>query len=170
MSLIHQKLYQSSNSTLVNMKKYISELAEYLEASFNMSRQVRFDLRLQALELDISQAIPIGLILNEAITNAIKYAFPHKENGLVSIALEGHNENMILLEINDNGIGLPPSFDVTQSKSMGLRLMKGLIKQIGGKLVIKSEHGVRIRIEFKKDNILRSVSIKEMTERAEVLS
>lgn len=161
MSLVHQKLYQFENTTFVNMQAYITEFVDYLKTCFNLDNTINFDLHIDIIELDVSQAIPVSLILNEAITNAIKYAFTNIEKGIIFIIMKHGIDDNVILEIHDNGKGLPPGFDVAKGDSMGIRLMKGLVKQIGGTMFLKSEQGMSIRIEFKKDIILKSLSAGE---------
>jgi len=170
MSLIHQKLYQGENTAFVNMQNYIRELVDYLTTSFNTDKKIYFDLQVQNIELDIAQAIPIGLILNETITNAIKYAFHYAENGIISVIMKSHYDNHVLLEIRDNGTGLPTDFDIATSNSMGMRLLKGLAKQIDGTLLIENDQGLKIRIEFEADIRLKSISSDELLVRNEALS
>ncbi len=148
MSLIHQKLYQSETTTSVNMQTYITELAEYLQASFNSGKQINFKLNIDEIELDLSQAIPVGLILNEAITNAIKYAFIDRDAGTIFVNMRYTDEQKVLLEISDNGRGLPVNFDSINNSSMGMRLINGLAKQINGKLAIENNDGVVVCIKF----------------------
>lgn len=162
MSLIHQKLYQSENVAFVNMQTYIRELSGYLEASFNSSKNIYFELNVDPIELDISQAIPIGLILNETITNAIKYAFVNTESGMISIAMKSIDGGEVMLDIRDNGVGLPEDFEVSKGDSMGMRLVRGLVKQIDGKLLIARNHGTCIKITFGVDNNLKSITTKEL--------
>ncbi|MEP6466211.1 MAG: sensor histidine kinase [Parafilimonas sp.] len=159
MSLIHQRLYQSENATSVNMQAYITELTEYLKTSFNGGKEINFLIHVDAIQLDISQAIPIGLILNEVITNAIKYAFEGREAGDIQIRMLKNNEQNIMLEIKDNGIGLPADFDLKNSTSMGMRLVTGLSKQINGKLIFENKNGVCVLVEFIRETKLSSISI-----------
>jgi two-component system, sensor histidine kinase PdtaS len=170
MSLIHQKLYQGDNTAFVNMQNYIQELTDYLKTSFSTNNKIRFDLQLDDIELDISQAIPIGLILNETITNAIKYAFSPGDDGVVAIVMQSNKDNNMLLEIHDNGVGLPHDFNIADSNSMGMRLIKGLVKQVGGKLQIENDHGARIKIEFIADTNLKTISANEVLKSAGILS
>ncbi len=170
MSMIHQKLYQGGNTVFVNMLNYIRELTDYLETSFNTNNKIRFDLKLDDIELDISQAIPIGLILNETITNAIKYAFSPGADGVVSIGMQNNSDNNILLEIHDNGVGLPHDFTIAGSDSMGMRLIKGLVKQVGGKLLVENDHGARIQVEFAADTHLKTISTNELLKSTGVFS
>jgi two-component sensor histidine kinase len=146
MSLIHQKLYQSENAASVKMQTYVQELVSYLEASIRRPVPVRFDLQLDAIELDISQAIPIGLILNEAITNALKYAFPENSGGIILISMKKTADDNIEVNITDNGRGLPEDFDALASHTMGIRLMRGLARQIEARLSLRNEDGLTINV------------------------
>jgi len=159
MSLIHQKLYQSENLSAINMPGYIHELTDYLRDCFNTPKSLRFNLQVEPVELNLSYCMPLGLILNEAITNAIKYAFPGNKNGIINIALkhiQGHNllfsisDNGIglPLSISDNGIGLPQNFDDVNARSMGMKLMRGLSEDIDGKFTVTGNNGTTIVVEF----------------------
>ena len=149
MSLIHQKLYQSENVTLINMAEYIRELVEYLKDSFKSTRKIQFQFELDPIETDVSQAVPLGLILNEGITNAIKYAFPEVNEGIIHISLLHLTDSSFRLVIADNGIGLPENFDLDKSQSLGMSLIKGLSKQLGGKINFRSMNGLTISIVIK---------------------
>jgi two-component system, sensor histidine kinase PdtaS len=148
MSLIHQKLYQAEDLSTINMAVYLPELVNYLSESFNLKEHIRFNLQIAAIELDVSQAIPIGLILNEAITNAIKYAFPLSNNNQISISMKNMAANKTVLIIADNGIGLPAGFNTLRTEALGIKLMKGLAEDIGGRLDIEGSHGCRIELVF----------------------
>ncbi len=159
MSLIHQKLYLTEHRTSINMAVYLCELIEYLRDSFSTGRLIQFQSSIQAVELDVSQAIPVGLILNEAITNAIKYAFPvgPKENYQVTITMQQDSARNVTLTITDNGQGLPPDFDNNGNRfGIGMKLMYGLTKEIDGNCKITSTNntGVSIEIAFKASTLL----------------
>ncbi|HWK06962.1 MAG TPA: histidine kinase dimerization/phosphoacceptor domain -containing protein [Puia sp.] len=149
MSLIHQKLYQSENVAVIGMPAYIRELVEYLRDSLGAGQRIRFELQIEPVELDVSQAIPLGLILNEAITNALKYAFPGKREGLITITLQRQSGDGYLLVIADNGGGLPPHFDSQRPGSLGMSLMKGLAEDLDGSFTVESNAGS----DEKKDGI-----------------
>lgn len=149
-ALIHQKLYQSSSITKINMADYIQELVNYLQDSFGLGQKVQFELQVEPLDLDVTQAVPLGLILNEAISNAVKYAFPKNQQGQVWIHLQAQEEEQYLLCIRDNGVGLPADFDLEQSYSLGMSLMKGLSKQLLGTLHLYNENGLEVQIQFQK--------------------
>jgi two-component system, sensor histidine kinase PdtaS len=148
MSLIHQKLYQAENVSSINMEAYLPELINYLRESFNV-KNIDFNLQISSVELDVSQAIPVGLIVNEAITNSIKYAFsPQDNNSRITISMELDLRNRITLTVSDNGNLLPADFIIESSGGLGLKLMKGLTEDIHGKFSLVSKNGVTITIIF----------------------
>ena len=149
MSLIHQKLYQDENISTIAMPEYISDLVRYLDDSFQTDNQINFEQVVEALELDVSQAIPLGLIITESIVNAIKYAFLNGQKGTVTISLQQENASYLLLKISDNGIGFPSGLDTRKHNSLGLDLMQGLTKQLNGSFYIEDNNGVHISIRFK---------------------
>jgi len=149
MSLIHQKLYQSDNLSAINMTDYIYELVNYLRDSFNIRKSIQFKLQIDPIDLDLSHCVPVGLIMNEAITNAIKYAFPGSLEGEIEISFRRISGAHLLLIIRDNGIGLPSHFDMDNPSSMGMRLMKGLSDDIEGKFEINNHNGTEIMLNFK---------------------
>jgi two-component sensor histidine kinase len=148
MSLIHQKLYQSENLSIIDMPSYIFELTEYLKDSFEIRKSIRFILDIDSFNLPLSHSIPIGLIFNEAVTNAIKYAFPDRQNGIINISLKTDGNKNYILIIQDNGIGLPANFDTHDNSSLGMKLMYGLSDDISGKFQITSENGTKLILEF----------------------
>jgi two-component sensor histidine kinase len=148
MSLIHQKLYQSESLSIIDMPSYIFELTEYLKDSFEIRNRIRFLLNIDSFNLPLSHSIPIGLIFNEAVTNAIKYAFPNHENGVINISLKKNDDKNYILIIKDNGIGLPADFDPYNNPSLGIKLMHGLSADIGGKFLIINANGTKITLEF----------------------
>lgn len=148
MSLIHQKLYEDQNTTTIAMPEYVNELVTYLRESFEMDMRITFEQKIGGLYLDISQAVPIGLIINEAVANSIKFAFKEQQQGIISINLQTDGTDHLMLEISDNGIGLPPDLDLPQHESLGLNLMQGLAKQLKGTFFIKKNNGVHIMVRF----------------------
>jgi two-component system, sensor histidine kinase PdtaS len=147
-SLIHQKLYQSENTSSIDMPQYIDELLGYLKDSFDTSRGIVFEPDIEPLKLDVVKAIPLGLIINEAIVNAIKYAFPARQKGIVRIRLKHDDHDHLLLNIADNGIGLPSDIEVSRKNSLGFSLMQGLAKQLDGTFNVESNNGLHISIRF----------------------
>jgi two-component sensor histidine kinase len=153
MSLIHQKLYQSDKVAIIDMQAYIEELTSYLDDNFNVNNRIKFQLYVSPIELDIAQAVPLGLIINEIITNAIKYAFPDNSQGMISISMDLVEQGDVLLVIADNGKGLPAGFDSAGSHSLGMNLVQGLTKQLNGTFTIKSQQGVTVNIRFPRERI-----------------
>jgi two-component sensor histidine kinase len=150
-ALIHQKLYQSESLNLISMPEYIDELIQHLKDSFDLGSRINFEKSVDAIFLDVSQAVPLGLILNEAITNAIKYGYPDQTPGIVQVILNKVNDDQNILRIQDNGKGLPKGFNLEQIDSMGMNLMKGLSKQLCGNFEIVEDHGLLIKICFKTE-------------------
>ncbi|AYL99646.1 sensor histidine kinase [Mucilaginibacter celer] len=148
MALIHQKLYQDQNTTTIAMPEYINDLVQYLHESFDAGNRISFEQQIEALDLDVSQAIPLGLIVTESIVNAMKYAFLNEEDGTVSIILQHDSPDYLVLKISDNGIGLPPGFDTMEHNSLGLDLMQGLARQLKGYFNIETDNGVHITVRF----------------------
>jgi len=154
MSLIHQKLYQSDNVKAIDMAVYIPELIQYLEDSFGTSDQIHFYLDIEQINLNITHAIPLGLIINEAVTNSIKYAFPTGWEGEIVISLKGDG-NLIKLELADNGIGIPEmEQEENEPESLGIELMKGLSSDIDATISFKINNGTVIVIEFNRDTLI----------------
>jgi len=149
MSLIHQKLYQSDNMATIDMSVYIRELVEYLGESFKQEKSAVMRLNISPVKLDVSQAVPLGLILNEAISNSIKYAFTENNRGQIDIVLEQIEEEKYLLCIADNGKGLPEGFDPYNTSSLGMSLMQGLSQQLDGDFQLENKNGLRVCVTFK---------------------
>lgn len=157
MSLMHQKLYQTEEMVSIRMSRYLPELVAHLKDSFNIGESITFQQDIAEVEIEVAQAVPIGLILNEAITNAIKYAFDNNAaSKVISIVMHRVSDHKMELVIQDNGKGLPPDFDSNLSNSLGMRLMKGLSEDIHGVLAIQSQQGVRISVIFPPNPILNS--------------
>jgi len=154
MSLIHQRLYQSSNVASIDMSWYIYELVNYLKECFDSNRSVNFILDTEKVNLDVAQAVPLGLILNEAISNAIKYAFPAGNKGMVTITLKKTAESTYQLIIADDGIGLPDDFEFENRDSLGMNLMIGLSDQLDGTFKVENHNGLHVIITFTKNNKL----------------
>jgi two-component sensor histidine kinase len=148
MSIIHQKLYQSDTLSTIHMPEYIYELVEYLRESYAIRGNIGFSLQIEHITLNHASAITLGLILNEAITNAIKYAFAKTKEGKISISLSHISDSQILLSIADNGRGLPTDFDSRIGTSMGMELLQGLTDDLGGSFSIETDEGTHIKVIF----------------------
>lgn len=150
MSLIHQKLYQTEGLSTINMQWYVRELVNYMEDCFDTSGKIHFNLAVISAEFDVAQAVPVGLILNEIVSNAIKYAFPGGRGGNIVISLE-QEENEYILKVADNGIGLPADYDISTSQSLGMSLIYGLSQQLDGVLEVRNNKGLCFDLRFAAD-------------------
>jgi two-component system, sensor histidine kinase PdtaS len=148
MSLIHQKLYQSENISAIAMPDYITELVANLKDTFNLSNRIVIENEVEPISLDVSQAIPSGLIINESIVNAIKYAFPDGRKGIITVSLRYEDDDHLSLKISDNGIGLPADLNTNKHNSLGLDLIRGLAKQLSGNFTVNRNDGLQIAIVF----------------------
>jgi two-component sensor histidine kinase len=147
MSLIHQKLYQSDDIKMIDMTTYVTELVRYLDTSFGVTDKIRFQLDIEPIKLGVAQAIPVGLILNEAVTNSIKYAFPGEQRGLITVDMK-QIADAFSLNIADNGIGMDLPTPGKSPPSMGLKLITGLVDDLGGEVRFSDAEGTRIAILF----------------------
>lgn len=148
MSIIHQKLYQSETLSTIHMPEYIYELVEYLRESYSIRENIGFSLQIENVELNHASAITLGLILNEAITNAIKYAFTKTKDKQISISLSRISATQLMLGIADNGRGLPGDFNTRVGASMGMELLQGLAGDLGGNFSIETNNGTHIKVIF----------------------
>ncbi|MBF4515529.1 hypothetical protein IRZ71_04210 [Flavobacterium sp. ANB] len=146
MSMIHQRLYQSEGLSCIKMQEYVKELISYLKDSYKTN--FNFVVDVENIEMHVSQAVPIGLILNEAITNAIKYAFTDGKKGTISIALKHFRDDYFMLEIADNGIGIEGEIEVEKYDSLGMQLMEGLSKDLNGKFSVINSNGLKVSVIF----------------------
>lgn len=147
MSIIHELLYQSDNVSSINLKEYIQELAYSIAPSIEKANQkINLNLAIESLTINIDTAIPLGLLINEIITNSFKHGFPNI-NGEIQIKLMKQNNHTFVLEIGDNGVGKGDG--ANNKKTLGLNLIKNLTKQIDGTLSIdKSKKGMNYIIHF----------------------
>jgi PAS domain S-box-containing protein len=146
MALIHQTLYQSTDLSQVNMSDVVMKIAESLMMSYSHSN-IAMDLDSINLPLDIS--IPLGLIVNELVSNALKHAYPNGENGEVRITLQKQAAGGVKLSVQDDGIGLEDGFDIEASATLGLSLVSALTGQISGELAINPQKPTAFNVEFK---------------------
>ncbi|MEQ8419659.1 MAG: histidine kinase dimerization/phosphoacceptor domain -containing protein [Arenibacter algicola] len=151
MALIHQKLYQNDDLSVIEMQGYIESLINSVQSVYKKGgHNINITIDAEGVELDIDRAIPFGLILNELVSNSFKYAFPDDdENGKIYIHLR-KNGGQGYFEYTDNGVGLPEDTDDRANSSMGIRLMNRLVNQLQSTLNIdKTSEGVRFWFNFK---------------------
>jgi len=156
MALIHEKLYRSKDISVIEFYDYIKNLVDSLYASYGISPdRVKAKIEFRSIYLDIDTAIPCGLIINELVSNCLKYAFPNLMKGNIFIDLTEQNDIEYKMIIKDNGAGIPENIDFNNSASLGLKLVKILSEQLGGSVELIRENGTEFRILFKKANYLR---------------
>jgi two-component sensor histidine kinase len=148
--LLHQKLYRGTEGTEVDAGTYVIELLDYLCLTFGThARKITVIPTLENISLDAAELLPLAVILNETITNSIKYAFPGNCGGEIRLSLRRLHTGEIFLQVRDNGIGLPAGLPHLSKKSLGLNLITGLVNQLHGTCTIGNDGGVVITIQFK---------------------
>ncbi|KOS04844.1 hypothetical protein AM493_01385 [Flavobacterium akiainvivens] len=148
MSLIHQRLYTNENMSSINVRDYVTEMIEYLKESYQVSRNIRFVTHIEDVTLDIGPAVPVGLILNEVLTNAIRHAFPSGTGTVTIEVFINSNENFVL-RVTDDGKGLDQAIEWESTGTLGMRLIKGLSKELDASLDFTSNStGTVTRLEF----------------------
>ena len=141
MALIHQKLYKSNSVSAVDLQDYVGDMIDYLRDTIKPGQSVVFDVRVEQITLDVAQAVPVGLILNEVITNSIKHAFPGAATGRISVVISRLPGGLLSLHISDNGIGLPPDLDPLDSAGFGMRLIRGLAGDLEAAVEVPKDGG-----------------------------
>lgn len=145
-SIVHQKLYQGTNLGSIEMKDYFLNLSQSILDSFGAVQKVKLNLVMEKLDLDIDTAVPLGLIINELLTNTIKYAFPEGDKGTVTIKLEKQNDQHLHLVVTDDGIG---KSGITHGTGFGTQLVSLLTQQLNGTMTEESENGTTHIFDFK---------------------
>ena len=150
MALIHEKLYQSKDLTRIDFTEYIRSLTFHLFHSYSVDQsRVVLSVNSEGVMFDIDTAIPCGLIINEIVSNSLKYAFPGGRKGKISIDIRVEGKKYVLV-ISDNGIGFPEDLDFQNTETLGLRLVNILVGQINGVITMYTCGGTSFKIEFEK--------------------
>lgn len=151
MSFVHESLYQSNTLSEVNFAEYIQNITRNLYHSYGRPEGgIDLEFELENIYLNLDTSIPCGLIINEVVSNSLKYAFKGRETGKIKIVFTKLSDGKMKLIIADNGIGLPKDFDIENADSLGLQLVTTLITQVSGKLEIDVSNGTSFGIEFKE--------------------
>lgn len=148
-ALIHESLYQSTDISSVNFKNYVDILMEDMIHSYHAGDNIKTTLKLGDYNLGIETAIPVGLIINELVSNALKHAFKDDENGEIILSLD-KREDGYCLTVEDNGVGLPDEVDIDNPGSLGLQLVNALVSQLEGKIEVVKDGGTMFKISFKE--------------------
>jgi len=156
MALIHERLYCHDDMERLDFSEYAQALIRDLFCCYGVnSDRVRLRLELKPVSLDLNQAIPCGLILNELVTNSLKYAFPEGREGEILVAVYQDDANLVTLRIADDGPGLAPGFDWRQSRSLGLRIVDILTQQLGGTIRQRPGQGADFSLVFRATALAR---------------
>ncbi|KAB2946772.1 MAG: sensory transduction histidine kinase [Candidatus Methanoperedens nitroreducens] len=150
MALIHEKLYHSENLAHINFKEYIDEIVSNISSSYGLNSNIKIDINVENIPINIDNAVPCGLIINELITNSLKYAFPKGRRGKIQISVKSKENNLIQLSIGDDGIGISKDLDIRNAKTLGLTLITSLAEnQLDGEIIINREKGTEFQINFR---------------------
>jgi two-component sensor histidine kinase len=150
LTLIHQKLYRDDVDTKVDIRDYIEELSRNLVQNFG--QEFELQLHLQSILINIDRAVPLGLIINELVTNSLKYGKNGNTHPMLKITSACHPES-ISITIHDNGSGLPQDINLETATSFGLKLVNSLAKQLNGELNCDSDSGTKWVLKLQMDKI-----------------
>lgn len=154
MALIHEELYQSHDLAQINFHEYIEKLISNLFQAFSTNPNIHLELDIEEVFFGIEAAIPCGLIINELVTNALKYAFPGDRAGTITLSMnlrsESGSSGDYILTLADDGVGIPDPIDFKNTESLGLQLVNILVSQLKGKIQLYRENGSRFVIEFRE--------------------
>ena len=153
MALVHESLYQYDDFSMIQFKEYADTLMKRLLQSQPLKSRVSMKLDMPDIQLPLTKAIPCALILNELMTNSLKHAFPGGRTGEIKIGLKEKKNNMIEISFNDDGIGIPDSVNFETTDSLGLNLVRMLIKQVKGHIELSRTHGTHFTIDLSATDI-----------------
>jgi len=149
MALIHEKLYETKNLTVIPMSSYINDLITNLYISFGVdAEKIKAVLKISDVNLNVSTAIPCGLIINELVTNCLKHAFPGDRKGEIVLSLQPLDGGGYELIVSDNGIGFPEQIDFRNTETLGLKLVISLTSQLDGEVELNRTGGSTVTIRF----------------------
>ena len=152
MALVHERLYRSADFAHIDFGAYIRKLAEDLFHVYEVQNHaIELDTRVQDVRININQAIPCGLIVNELLSNALKYAFPGERAGRIVVTLRPDKARKHELSVCDDGVGLPEGFDLQTAQTTGMVIVRALARQLGANVVVDGDGGVCFRIFFRGD-------------------
>jgi len=150
MALAHEKFYQSDELTEINFSEYVEKLCQFLFQSYgDNTDRVKLIVKADDIALDMDTAMPCGLLINEIVSNSLKYAFPNDIEGEIKIELQKLPNNYIDMKISDNGIGISETIEIEKAESLGLQLITALASQLDGELKISRTNGTEISVIFK---------------------
>ena len=153
MALIHDKLYRARDLARVSFGEYVRDLTNNILTSYALpARSVRVRFDIDDLSLSLDYAVPCGLILNELMSNCLKHAFPVGHSGTVYIGFHAEGEEELCLVVRDDGVGVPADVDLGRTSSLGWRLIRALVEQLGGVVQCQTAGGTSVEIRFARQN------------------
>jgi PAS domain S-box-containing protein len=157
MALIHERLYQSSDLSRIEFSQYLRNLAIHLFHSYQAdSRRIQLTIDAELVFLNINTAIPCGLIVNELVSNSLKHAFPDGRKGNLEIALHRVAGDGYMLQVKDDGVGIPEDLDIRKTETLGMQIISTLVEQIDGRLETERGQGTTFRFRFNELPLKRS--------------
>lgn len=149
MALVHETLYRSGDLGWIDLGTYVDAICSYLSRAYGIDHyRIHIEVHVDHVSLDLDRAIPCGLIINELVSNALKYAFPENRSGRITVRLTSNSDQNYTLAVEDDGVGLPPDLDLGKIKSLGLQLVNDLVRQLSGSIVIEKAPGAGFFIRF----------------------
>jgi two-component sensor histidine kinase len=149
MALVHEGLYMSADLSRIDFSEYVRKLTMHLfSINSGRSKDITIHTEIEDIFLDVNRAVPCGLIINELITNSLKYAFPDGRKGDIFIRMAPYREKGFSLTVADNGVGVPAEVDLLDSDSLGMQIVGDLVQQLKGTIRINTKQGTQITIRF----------------------
>jgi two-component sensor histidine kinase len=151
MAMVHEKLYETPELSHINVDDYIRKLTQNLFLSYRVQSGINLEMNFDDIYISTDTAIPLGLLINELVSNSLKHAFVGRDHGTITISVS-EIENGYQLMVGDNGWGIPEGFDYTQTDTLGLQLVNSLLDQINGTLFLETGKGTKFIIRFSELN------------------
>jgi two-component sensor histidine kinase/ABC-type amino acid transport substrate-binding protein len=147
-ALVHEKVYQTQKLVSIDANSFINEMVKHLSHTYLINnRDIKFHTEIESVFLSVDEAVPCALIINELITNSLKYAFEDRNEGNITIHFS-QLDNQYFLDIFDDGIGFQKELNLKNPDSIGLKIVTGLVQQLNGTIEIKIENGTKFEIRF----------------------
>ncbi len=151
MALAHKNLYEADDLVHINFKDYVGSILRHLFGTYaNDSNAIKLNTNIEVDFVNISIALPCGLIINELVSNSLKYAFPKGNKGEINIALQIEDNDNYVLTVSDNGVGFPENIDIRNTRTFGMQLVNILVDQLHSTVELDRESGTSVKISFKK--------------------
>jgi len=149
MALIHEKLYKTEDLSKIDFGDYIQSLADHLLETYRLDLSfINTEVKAENIFFGIDTAIPLGLMINELISNCFKHAFVDQAQARICITMHKYNSEFFKLIVKDNGVGFPEKFDINQQKSLGMTIIKALVEQLRGEIKVINNQGTEVQVKF----------------------